>query len=96
MLDESTALVIGRGHGEGIADRAWPNNKPAANCFYDLALFKHAGNIELRDANADIVDQRHIIVGNENGLPLSSSHDPNRADDNEFFLLEVEAMLRAR
>jgi hypothetical protein len=46
--------------------------------------------------NVDIVDQKHIIVGNDNNLPFSSSRDPNRADDNEFVLLEVEALLRAR
>jgi hypothetical protein len=46
--------------------------------------------------NVDVVDERHIIVGNDNNLPFSSSRDPNRADDNEFILLEVEALLRAR
>jgi hypothetical protein len=46
--------------------------------------------------NVDIVDERHIIVGNDNNLPFSSSRDPNRADDNEFILLEVEALLKAR
>ena len=44
----------------------------------------------------DIVDARHIIVGNDNNLPFSSSRDPNRADDSEFVLLEVEAFLSAR
>lgn len=46
--------------------------------------------------NVDIVDERHIIVGNDNNLPFSSSREPNRADDNEFVLLEVEALLKAR
>ena len=46
--------------------------------------------------NVDIVDGRHIIVGNDNNLPFSSSRDPNRADDNEFILLEVEGLLKAR
>jgi len=46
--------------------------------------------------NVDVVDERHIIVGNDNNLPFSSSRDPNRADDNEFVLLEVESLLRAR
>jgi hypothetical protein len=45
--------------------------------------------------NVDVVDDRHIIVGNDNNLPFSSSRDPNRADDNEFILLEVEALLRS-
>ncbi len=46
--------------------------------------------------NVDRVDARHIVVGNDNNLPFSSSRDPNRADDNEFILLEVEALLQAR
>jgi hypothetical protein len=46
--------------------------------------------------NVDIVDGRHIIVGNDNNLPFSTSRDPNRADDNEFILLEVEGLLKAR
>lgn len=46
--------------------------------------------------NVDIVDARHIIVGNDNNLPFSSSREPNQADDNEFILLEVEGLLRAR
>lgn len=46
--------------------------------------------------NVDVVDSRHIVVGNDNNLPFSSSRDPNRADDNEFILLEVEALLQAR
>ncbi len=46
--------------------------------------------------NVDIVDGRHIIVGNDNNLPFSSSRDPNKADDNEFVLLEVEALLGAK
>jgi hypothetical protein len=46
--------------------------------------------------NVDIVDARHIIVGNDNNLPFSSSRDPNKADDNEFVLLEVEGLLKAK
>ena len=46
--------------------------------------------------NVDIVDDRHIVVGNDNNLPFSSSRDPNKADDNELVLLEVEALLTAK
>jgi hypothetical protein len=46
--------------------------------------------------NVDVVDARHIIVGNDNNLPFSSSRDPNKADDNELVLLEVEALLKAK
>ena len=46
--------------------------------------------------NVDIVDDRHIVVGNDNNLPFSSSREPNRADDNELVLLEVGELLKAR
>lgn len=44
--------------------------------------------------NVDVVDDRHIIVGNDNNFPFSSSREPNKADNNEFILLEVPALLR--
>jgi hypothetical protein len=46
--------------------------------------------------NVDIVDADHIIVGNDNNLPFSSSRDPNKADDNEFVLLRVSEFLKAK
>ncbi len=46
--------------------------------------------------NVDVVDERHIVVGNDNNLPFSSSREPNKADDNELVLLEVEAFLKAK
>ena len=46
--------------------------------------------------NVDQVDATHIIVGNDNNLPFSSSRDPNKADDNEFVLLEVADFLKAK
>ena len=46
--------------------------------------------------NVDMVDQSHIIVGNDNNLPFSSSRDPNKADDNELVLLEVTDFLKAK
>ena len=45
--------------------------------------------------NVDRVDETHIIVGNDNNLPFSSSRDPNKADDSEFVLLEVGGFLKA-
>lgn len=45
--------------------------------------------------NVDVVDDKHIVVGNDNNLPFSSSRDPNKADDNELVLLQVEALLKA-
>ncbi|WP_026435575.1 esterase-like activity of phytase family protein [Acidovorax sp. JHL-9] len=46
--------------------------------------------------NVDIVDSTHIVVGNDNNLPFSSSREPNQADDNELVLLEVGELLRAK
>ena len=46
--------------------------------------------------NVDVVDANHIVVGNDNNLPFSSSRDPNKADDNELVLLEVGELLRAK
>jgi hypothetical protein len=46
--------------------------------------------------NVDRVDAEHIVVGNDNNLPFSSSRDPNRADDNELILLHVPELLNAR
>jgi hypothetical protein len=46
--------------------------------------------------NVDVVDASHIVVGNDNNLPFSSSREPNKADDNEFVLLRVDEFLKAR
>lgn len=46
--------------------------------------------------NVDVVDERHIIVGNDNNLPFSSSREPNKQDDNEFVLLDVADFLKAK
>ncbi len=46
--------------------------------------------------NVDVVDERHIVVGNDNNLPFSSSREPNAADDNELILLEVADFLKAK
>ncbi|MDB5560326.1 MAG: hypothetical protein JWQ36_3260, partial [Enterovirga sp.] len=46
--------------------------------------------------DVDVVDDSHIIVGNDNNLPFSSSREPNKADDNEFVLLSVPELLRAK
>ena len=46
--------------------------------------------------NVDVVDATHIVVGNDNNLPFSSSREPNKADDNELILLEVGEFLRAK
>ena len=46
--------------------------------------------------SVDVVDGRHIVVGNDNNLPYSRSREPTRIDDNELVLLEVAELLNAR
>ncbi|AOZ06380.1 esterase-like activity of phytase family protein [Cupriavidus malaysiensis] len=46
--------------------------------------------------NVDVVDASHIVVGNDNNLPFSSSREPNKADDNELVLLEAGEFLKAK
>lgn len=46
--------------------------------------------------NVDIVDERHIAVGNDNNYPFSVGHTSGRADDNELVLLEVDELLQLR
>ena len=46
--------------------------------------------------NVDVVDGEHIIVANDNNLPYSAARQPNLQDDNEFILLHVPELLKAR
>ena len=46
--------------------------------------------------NVDVVDKEHIVVGNDNNLPYSSSRSPNMQDDNELVLLNVRSLLQAK
>ncbi|WP_428029705.1 esterase-like activity of phytase family protein [Ancylobacter sp.] len=46
--------------------------------------------------NVDVVDATHIVIGNDNNLPFSSSRDPAKADDNEMILLDVGEFLKAK
>lgn len=70
-----------------IADPAKLARKPLTNGVLTFPFF----TIE----NVDVVDSTHIIVGNDNNLPFSSSREPNKADDNELVLLEVGDFLKA-
>ncbi len=70
-----------------IADPARLARKPLNNGVLTFPFF----TIE----NVDIVDSAHIVVGNDNNLPFSSSREPNQADDNELVLLEVADFLKA-
>ena len=46
--------------------------------------------------NVAAVDADHIVVANDNNLPFSAGRHLTRADDNEFVLLRVPELLRAR
>ncbi|MFC5521528.1 esterase-like activity of phytase family protein [Polaromonas jejuensis] len=70
-----------------IADPAKLARKPLNNGVLTFPFF----TIE----NVDVVDATHIVVGNDNNLPFSSSREPNKADDNELVLLEVGDLLKA-
>ena len=71
-----------------IADDQKKSRVPLSNGRFQMPFF----TIE----NVEIVDADHIVVGNDNNLPFSSSRDPNKADDNEMILLRVPELLRAR
>ena len=71
-----------------IADPQKKARKPLDNGVLTFPFF----TIE----NVDVVDATHIVVGNDNNLPFSSSREPNKADDNELILLEVGELLKAR
>ncbi len=70
-----------------IAD---PDNKKrqgGGDGFYDMPF--------LTIENVDRVDETHIVVGNDNNLPFSAGRALDKADDNEFVLLEVGDFLKA-
>ncbi|BCX16721.1 MAG: hypothetical protein KatS3mg117_0403 [Geminicoccaceae bacterium] len=46
--------------------------------------------------NVDVVDERHIVVANDNNLPFSAGRLPNTADATEFALLDVGDFLTRR
>lgn len=138
MIDETTALVIERDNGAGVAEKACADPKaPAADCFAVPAKHKRIYKIEMTDEmagkavrkigyidlmkiedpdnkkrqgggegfydmpfvtieNVDVVDPTHIVVGNDNNLPFSAGRALDKADDNEFVLLEVGDFLAAK
>jgi hypothetical protein len=46
--------------------------------------------------NVDRADATHIVVGNDNNLPFSAGRVVDKADSNEFSLLEVGELLNAK
>jgi hypothetical protein len=138
MIDETTALVIERDNGAGVAAKACAKaDEPKPDCFAKPSKVKRIYKIEMNDANVgkavrkighidllaiadpdnkrrqggsegiydmpfltienvDVVDATHIIVGNDNNLPFSAGRFIDKADDNEFVILEVGEFLAAK
>lgn len=71
-----------------IADPSKVARKPLTNGVLQFPFF----TIE----NVDIVDGEHIVVGNDNNFPFSSSREPNKQDDNELILLKTPELLQAK
>lgn len=46
--------------------------------------------------NVDVIDATHIIIGNDNNLPFSAGRAVDKADNNEFSVLEVGEFLSAK
>ena len=68
-----------------------PDNKQlqgGGEGFYDMPFV----TIE----NVDVIDPTHIVVGNDNNLPFSAGRALDKADENEFVLLEVGDFLAAK
>ncbi|MDX3927223.1 MAG: esterase-like activity of phytase family protein [Shinella sp.] len=70
-----------------IADPDNRKRQGGGDGFYDMPFV----TIE----NVDRVDETHIVVGNDNNLPFSAGRALDKADDNEFVLLEVGDFLKA-
>jgi hypothetical protein len=91
MTDDNAGKAVRKIGYIDLLKIADPDNKKrqgGGEGFYDMPFV----TIE----NVDRVDETHIIVGNDNNLPFSSSREPNKADDNEFVLLEVADFLKAK
>ncbi len=138
MIDDTTALVIERDNGVGVASQACADkDKPAADCFAVPSTVKRIYKIEMNDENVgkpvrkigyvdllnikdpnnrkrqgggegfydmpfltienvDLIDGERIVVGNDNNLPFSAGRALNKADDNEFVVLNVRELLEAK
>ncbi|WP_377288123.1 esterase-like activity of phytase family protein [Rhizobium sp. SG2393] len=71
-----------------IADPKNIRRQGGGEGFYDMPFV----TIE----NVDRVDDTHLIVGNDNNLPFSAGRALDKADDNEFVLIEAGDFLKAK
>ena len=91
MTDENVGKAVRKVGYIDLMKIADPDNKKrqgGGEGFYDMPFV----TIE----NVDLVDDSHIVVGNDNNLPFSAGRAIDKADDNEFVLLEVSDLLKAK
>ncbi|MDA4630541.1 esterase-like activity of phytase family protein, partial [Escherichia coli] len=91
MTDQNVGAAVRKIGYIDLLNIADPDNRKrqgGGEGFYDMPFV----TIE----NVDVVDASHIIVGNDNNLPFSAGRAVDKADDNEFVLLEVGDFLKAR
>lgn len=91
MTDENAGNAVRKIGYVDLLNISDPDNRKrqgGGDGFYDMPFV----TIE----NVDVVDDSHIIVGNDNNLPFSAGRALDKADDNEFVLLEVGELLKAK
>ncbi|MBA8905878.1 esterase-like activity of phytase family protein [Aminobacter ciceronei] len=91
MTDDNVGKAVRKVGYIDLMKIADPDNKKrqgGGEGFYDMPFV----TIE----NVDLVDESHIVVGNDNNLPFSAGRSLDKADDNEFVLLEVGDFLKAK
>ncbi len=91
MTDENAGRAVRKIGYIDLLKIADPDNRKrqgGGEGFYDMPFV----TIE----NVDRVDDTHIVVGNDNNLPFSAGRSIDKADDNEFVLLEVGEFLNAK
>ena len=88
LADNGVAEKMGYIDLMDIQDNKQLSKKPLVNGKFVFPFF----TIE----NVDMVDKNHIIVGNDNNLPFSSSRHPNQVDDNELILFNIGDFLQSK
>lgn len=91
MTDENAGKAVRKIGYIDLMKIADPDNKKrqgGGEGFYDMPF------VTIEDV--DVIDATHIVVGNDNNLPFSAGRALDKADDNEFVLLEVGEFLAAK
>jgi hypothetical protein len=91
MTDENAGKAVRKIGYIDLMKIADPDNKKrqgGGEGFYDMPF------VTIEDV--DVIDPTHIVVGNDNNLPFSAGRALDKADDNEFVLLEVGEFLAAK